>query len=471
MHTDVIPIVHVDAHSKGLFAGLSLEASVISNRTDVNEAFYGKKDVTPRQLLKGLIAPPKAAECLYSALKEVMSSKTDDDSDSDTDDDFASDDHEEVSPRKTRAASELTSTALSHTVDSAVVVSYLTYQEAPPTSRWCNDLDQAIRHKRKAKGLSATKTHRHRRIVTITHRNKQSMFIEDLEGTTAAGDSHTHNSFGDKSALTLDNRDAQTEVKEKEEKMRKTISYLKKSPELLLLLGEDDGRESTMLFSDGESDGSDGDSDVGDHEADVDEQRPESTSEMGGMDVVAAPGGAARDPNPPHDRPSKIVPTAAGPNANGDASDASTLMYYDTNGGYKSNSLIKCDLTYPLVLVELEDMKGSDKDVSDEDDTSLRAIPLTMYSTKHRNTSIGRHSSLPSHYSSTSSVDDEGTKPLPTSSVITGIVITPMQYKENRRLTMPPRRSNKAKAAAACTDPSAIGEGIPLFRTGNVVMV
>ena len=42
------------AHSKGLFAGVSLEASVIAARHDVNRQFYGM-EVTPAQLLSGEI--------------------------------------------------------------------------------------------------------------------------------------------------------------------------------------------------------------------------------------------------------------------------------------------------------------------------------------------------------------------------------------------------------------------------------
>lgn len=59
------------AHCKGLFVGISLEASIIAVRPDVNRAFYGL-DVPSYKLLSGEIARPLAAEPLYRALSEVL---------------------------------------------------------------------------------------------------------------------------------------------------------------------------------------------------------------------------------------------------------------------------------------------------------------------------------------------------------------------------------------------------------------
>jgi lipid-binding SYLF domain-containing protein len=59
------------AHSKGLFIGVSLEASTIFSRADVNRNFYGM-DVKPSALLSGEVQRPKAAEPLYKALTEVL---------------------------------------------------------------------------------------------------------------------------------------------------------------------------------------------------------------------------------------------------------------------------------------------------------------------------------------------------------------------------------------------------------------
>lgn len=59
------------AMSKGLFFGASLEASAIACRPDVNRAFYGEK-VSITALLEGDYPPPRGAEPLYVAIREVM---------------------------------------------------------------------------------------------------------------------------------------------------------------------------------------------------------------------------------------------------------------------------------------------------------------------------------------------------------------------------------------------------------------
>ena len=60
------------SHSRGLFAGVSLEGSALFTRSGVNHRFYGRQ-VTPPHLLGGLIAPPRAAQPLYDALYEAVS--------------------------------------------------------------------------------------------------------------------------------------------------------------------------------------------------------------------------------------------------------------------------------------------------------------------------------------------------------------------------------------------------------------
>ena len=55
------------SHSKGLFAGLSLDGSLIMTRSDVNFKFYGRQH-DPMELLFGNVQQPKAAEPLYSAI-------------------------------------------------------------------------------------------------------------------------------------------------------------------------------------------------------------------------------------------------------------------------------------------------------------------------------------------------------------------------------------------------------------------
>ena len=59
------------AHCKGLFLGLSLEASIIASRPDINRAYYGL-DVKPAILLSGAFQRPKGAEPLYRALSEIL---------------------------------------------------------------------------------------------------------------------------------------------------------------------------------------------------------------------------------------------------------------------------------------------------------------------------------------------------------------------------------------------------------------
>ncbi|TPX72875.1 hypothetical protein SpCBS45565_g00061 [Spizellomyces sp. 'palustris'] len=53
--------------TKGLFAGVSLEGSVILTRNDANKELYGRK-VSPKELLSGEVSPPVQAEGLYRVL-------------------------------------------------------------------------------------------------------------------------------------------------------------------------------------------------------------------------------------------------------------------------------------------------------------------------------------------------------------------------------------------------------------------
>lgn len=62
-----IAAVYSYSKTKGLFAGVSLEGSVIATRNDANEKLYGQR-VTAKELLNGTIAPPPEADMLYRAL-------------------------------------------------------------------------------------------------------------------------------------------------------------------------------------------------------------------------------------------------------------------------------------------------------------------------------------------------------------------------------------------------------------------
>ena len=60
------------AHSKGFFAGISLEGSILTCRNDVNSNFYGRP-IQPTELLFAESVPrPRAAEPLYDALNEAL---------------------------------------------------------------------------------------------------------------------------------------------------------------------------------------------------------------------------------------------------------------------------------------------------------------------------------------------------------------------------------------------------------------
>lgn len=60
------------SHSRGLYVGAALEGCVIISRSDVNHRFYGRV-VTPSELLRGEVQPPRAARPLYDALQEATS--------------------------------------------------------------------------------------------------------------------------------------------------------------------------------------------------------------------------------------------------------------------------------------------------------------------------------------------------------------------------------------------------------------
>jgi hypothetical protein len=62
-----IAAVYSYSKTRGLFAGVSLEGSVVVTRSDANEKFYGKR-VTAKELMNGTISPPPEADALYRAL-------------------------------------------------------------------------------------------------------------------------------------------------------------------------------------------------------------------------------------------------------------------------------------------------------------------------------------------------------------------------------------------------------------------
>ncbi|KAK5814931.1 hypothetical protein F5H01DRAFT_206141 [Linnemannia elongata] len=67
-----VAAIYSYSKSKGLFAGVSIEGSVIVERKDANEAFYRQK-VSAAELLSGAITPPPQADILYRALNSKAS--------------------------------------------------------------------------------------------------------------------------------------------------------------------------------------------------------------------------------------------------------------------------------------------------------------------------------------------------------------------------------------------------------------
>jgi lipid-binding SYLF domain-containing protein len=55
------------SRTQGLFAGISLEGTVIGTRDDVNAAYYGKP-VEARDILAGKVRPPASAQSLLAVL-------------------------------------------------------------------------------------------------------------------------------------------------------------------------------------------------------------------------------------------------------------------------------------------------------------------------------------------------------------------------------------------------------------------
>jgi SH3 domain-containing YSC84-like protein 1 len=57
------------SRSQGLFAGISIEGTVIGTRDRINAAYYGES-VDPREILSGRVPPPASAEKLLAVLSK-----------------------------------------------------------------------------------------------------------------------------------------------------------------------------------------------------------------------------------------------------------------------------------------------------------------------------------------------------------------------------------------------------------------
>ena len=66
--------IYTYSRSQGLFAGVSLEGTVIGTRTDANAEYYGRR-VTPEEILSGKVPPPSGARRLVQVLTNQMFAK------------------------------------------------------------------------------------------------------------------------------------------------------------------------------------------------------------------------------------------------------------------------------------------------------------------------------------------------------------------------------------------------------------
>ncbi|MET0152885.1 MAG: YSC84-related protein [Candidatus Binatia bacterium] len=68
--------IYTYSRNQGLFAGVSLEGTVIVSRNDANKEYYGR-DVMPKEILAGGVKPPPGAEKLIAELKRTQVARAD----------------------------------------------------------------------------------------------------------------------------------------------------------------------------------------------------------------------------------------------------------------------------------------------------------------------------------------------------------------------------------------------------------
>src|SRR5215831_4280845 len=69
-----IAAIYTYSRSQGLFAGVSLEGTVVGTRNDTNAEYYGRR-VTPEEILSGKVPPPHGAVRLGQVLTRQMFAK------------------------------------------------------------------------------------------------------------------------------------------------------------------------------------------------------------------------------------------------------------------------------------------------------------------------------------------------------------------------------------------------------------
>jgi len=72
----VTPVAAVYTYSRtqGLFAGISLEGTVVGTRNDANAEYYGRT-ITPEEILSGKVSPPPSAKKLHQVLTSQVVAK------------------------------------------------------------------------------------------------------------------------------------------------------------------------------------------------------------------------------------------------------------------------------------------------------------------------------------------------------------------------------------------------------------
>ena len=69
-----VAAIYTYSRSQGLFAGVSLEGTVVGTRNDANAEYYGRR-VTPEEILSGKVPPPSGATRLVQVLTRQIFAK------------------------------------------------------------------------------------------------------------------------------------------------------------------------------------------------------------------------------------------------------------------------------------------------------------------------------------------------------------------------------------------------------------
>jgi lipid-binding SYLF domain-containing protein len=69
-----VAAIYTYSRSQGLFAGVSLEGTIIGTRNDANAEYYGRQ-VTPEEILSGQVPPPRGAMRLVQVLTRQIFAK------------------------------------------------------------------------------------------------------------------------------------------------------------------------------------------------------------------------------------------------------------------------------------------------------------------------------------------------------------------------------------------------------------